>query len=253
MTERHVKILETLAKQQRIEVRVLAKMLDVSGVTVRKDLDILESQGFIKREHGFATMEPMDDVGRRLALRYGVKRRIARAAAASVTEGETVMIESGSCCTLLAEELTNNKRDITIVTNSVFLANHIRRAPFGKIILLGGYYQNESQVLVGSITKKCAEIFISDKFFIGVDGFTEKVGFTGKDHHRAQTVRDLAELATRIIVLTESDKFYNRGSVELVESGKVTAVYTDDRIPHDKERFLQNKNVKVHKVESNAA
>jgi DeoR/GlpR family transcriptional regulator of sugar metabolism len=253
MIKRHVKILETLAKQQRIEVRVLAEMLDVSQVTVRKDLDTLESQGFIKREHGFATMDSMGDVEKRLALHHSVKRRIAKAAADSVTEGETVMIESGSCCALLAEELTNHRRDITIVTNSVFLANYVRRAPFGKIILLGGYYQNESQVLVGSITKKCAEIFISDKFFIGADGFTEKAGFTGKDHHRAQTVRDLAELATKIIVLTESDKFYNHGSVELVDSDKVAAVYTDDRIPQDKERFLRNRNVKVHKVEFNAA
>jgi DeoR/GlpR family transcriptional regulator of sugar metabolism len=254
MTERHIKILEALAKQQRIEVVVLAKMLDVSQVTVRKDLDSLKEQGLIKREHGYAAMESMDDAGNRLALHYCVKRRIAQAAARMVEEGETVMIESGSCCALLAEELTNNKRNITIITNSVFLANHIRRAPFGKIILLGGYYQNSSQVLVGSITRKCAEIFIFDKFFIGVDGFTEQTGFTGKDHHRAQTVRDLAEQAGRIIVLTESEKFQNHGVVGLVNnSSKVAAVYTDDKIPQDKEIFLRERNVAVHKVLSDAA
>jgi DeoR/GlpR family transcriptional regulator of sugar metabolism len=253
MIERHTKILEALAKQPRIEVAVLAAMLEISQVTVRKDLGCLQEQGLIKREHGFASLDSADDVGKRLAFHYSVKCRIARAAAETVEEGETVMIDSGSCCALLAEELTKTKRDVTIITNSVFLANHVRRAPFGKIILLGGYYQSDSQVLVGSITRKCAEIFSSDKFFIGADGFTEKLGFTGKDHHRAQTVRDLAEQAAQIIVLTESDKFFTQGVVGLMDSGEIAEVYTDDKIPQDKEAFLRQKNVAIHKVLSDAA
>ncbi|GHU83766.1 hypothetical protein FACS189468_9160 [Spirochaetia bacterium] len=63
----------------------------------------------------------------------------------------------------------------------------------------GGEYQNESQVLVGSMTSRWAEIFMSDTFFIGADGFTEKYGFTGKDHRRTQTLRDMAEQAGEII------------------------------------------------------
>jgi DeoR/GlpR family transcriptional regulator of sugar metabolism len=253
MTERHTKILEALAKQRRIEVTVLAKMLDVSQVTVRKDLDYLENQGFIRREHGFANLEKVDDQGKRLAFNYNIKHRIAKAAAETVEEGETVMLESGSCCALLAEELMNHKRDITIVTNSVFVANHVRHAPYGKIILLGGYYQSDSQVLVGSITRKCAEIFFSDKFFIGAGGFTEKTGFTGRDHHRAQTIQALSEQATRIIVLTESNKFLNHGVVGLVHAEDVAEVFTDDKIPQDAERFLAGNHVKIHKVMSEAA
>jgi DeoR/GlpR family transcriptional regulator of sugar metabolism len=253
MIERHTKILEALAKQPRIEVATLAEMLGVSQVTVRKDLNCLQDQELIKREHGFACLDSVDDVEKRLAFHYGVKHRIAQEAAKTVEEGETVMIESGSCCVLLAEELTTTKRDITIITNSVFLANHVRHSPYGKIILLGGYYQSDSQVLVGSITRKCAEIFSSDKFFIGADGFNEKLGFTGKDHHRAQTVRALAEQASQVIVLTESDKFLTQGVVGLMDSEEVAGVYTDDRIPQDKEAFLRQRNVKIHKVLSDAA
>ncbi|GHU66206.1 DeoR family transcriptional regulator [Spirochaetia bacterium] len=253
MIKRHIKILEALACQPRIEVAVLAEMLEVSQVTVRKDLNCLQDQGLIKREHGFASLDSADDVGKRLAFNYSIKHRIAQEAAKTVKEGETVMIESGSCCALLAEELTKTKRDITIITNSVFLTNHVRRAPFGKIILLGGYYQSDSEVLVGSITRKCAEIFSSDKFFIGADGFNEKLGFTGKDHYRAQTIRALAEQASQIIVLTESDKFLTQGVVSLMDSGKVAEVYTDDKIPQDKEIFLRQKQVAIHKVLSEAA
>ncbi|MDR1059270.1 MAG: DeoR/GlpR family DNA-binding transcription regulator [Treponema sp.] len=252
MTSRHTKILEILTTAQRIEVTVLSEMLKVSQVTVRKDLDFLEGRGLINREHGFASLETVDDAGKSLAFRYSVKRRIAKAAAETVEEGETVMIESGSCCALLAEELTNTKRDVTIVTNSIFIANHVRNAPCGKIILLGGYYQNDSQVMVGSITVKCAEIFFSDKFFIGVDGFTDKLGFTGKDHHRAQTVRGLAEQASQVIVLTESDKFFRHGVVGIVNTNDVAAVYTDDRIPQEVESFLLENEVQLVKVNSSS-
>jgi DeoR/GlpR family transcriptional regulator of sugar metabolism len=250
MTERHSKILEFLARSQRMEVATLADLLAVSQVTVRKDLDQLEELGFIRREHGFALFGSIDDVGRRMAFHYEVKRRIAKAAAGLVEDGETVLIESGSCCALLAEELAATKQGVTIVTNSAFIANHLRHAPQARIILLGGVYQATAQVLVGSLTRKCAEIFISDKFFIGTDGFTEKYGFTGRDHVRAQTVRDMAEQAEEIIVLTESEKFAHQGIEGVVRTEEVSWVFTDDRIPADKEAYLLARNVQLHKVAS---
>jgi DeoR/GlpR family transcriptional regulator of sugar metabolism len=250
MTERQHQLLEILAENQRLEVSALAASLSVSQVTVRKDLDQLEALGLLRREHGFALFGSIDDVGKRIAINYEVKRRIAREAAMLVEEGETVMIESGSCCALLAEELANTREDVTIITNSAFIANHIRHAPYSKVILLGGEYQPTAQVLVGSITRRSAEVFFSDKFFIGVDGFTQKYGFTGKDHLRAQTVRDLVEQAQQIIVLTESEKFSHQGTEGLVRTEEVGMVFTDDNIPLDAEIYLQRQNIDVHKVQA---
>jgi DeoR/GlpR family transcriptional regulator of sugar metabolism len=248
MINRHVKILEIITQHQKIEVSALAELLKVSKVTVRKDLAELEELGVLRREHGFAVAGPTDDIGRRMAHKYEVKRRIAQVAAQSVTDGETVLIESGSCCAFLAEGLANNKRDITIITNSSFIAHHIRNAPHIKIILLGGDYQTESQVTVGPITLKCAEDFFTDKFFIGTDGFTEKFGFTGKDHIRAETVQGIAKQARQVVVLTDSDKFFRQGVVRLVRTEDVSAVYTDDHISPETESFLLQKQILVHKV-----
>jgi DeoR/GlpR family transcriptional regulator of sugar metabolism len=248
MTNRHTKILEALSKSRRVEVTALAEMLEVSQVTVRKDLDQLEERGLIRREHGYASIDGEDDVGKRMAFHYDTKKRIVQAAAATVEDGETVMLESGSCCALLAEELANTKKDVTIATNSAFIANFIRHAPYGKVILLGGYYQTKSQVLVGPMTRRGAEVFFSDKFFIGADGFAPSFGFTGKDHMRAQTVQDMAEQARQVIVLTESEKFLRQGVLGLVRTENVAAVYTDARIPQEMESLLLEKNVTVHKV-----
>ena len=252
MTERQDKILEILAGTRKVEVNVLAKTLCVSQVTIRKDLDYLDDLGFVKREHGYAQFGSIKDSGARMAINYDIKRRIARSAAKTVEDGETVLIESGSCCALLAEELANHKH-VTIITNSAFIAGHIRHAPYANVLLLGGEYQNASQVMVGAMTSKWAEIFISDKFFMGADGFTEKFGFTGKDHLRVQTARDMAQQAKQVIVLTDSDKFLHRGSEGLVRTEQVSAVFTDDRILPETEAFLTQKKVAVYKVPSSRA
>ena len=118
MNDRHTKIVEIVNKAVKIEVNSLADMLGVSSVTIRKDLDQLEMKGLLSREHGYAVRRNEDDINNRLAIRYETKVRIAKAAAAMVSSGETIMIESGSSCALLAGELARSDKDITIITNS---------------------------------------------------------------------------------------------------------------------------------------
>ena len=248
MLNRHTKILEVLSKQQKVDVTTLSVMLGVSQVTVRKDLDRLEERGLILRAHGYACLDGTDDMGKRMAYFYDVKKRIAREAASTVNDGETVMVESGSCCAFFAEELANTKKDVTLITNSAFIANYIRHASSTKIILLGGYYQPDSQVMVGPITKKCGEIFYANKYFIGVDGFAPKFGFTGRDHQRVQTILDLAEYARSIVVLTESEKFRQQGVLGLARTEIIAEVFTDDGIPPEAENNLLGHNVLIHKV-----
>ncbi|MDL2233659.1 DeoR/GlpR family DNA-binding transcription regulator [Ruminococcaceae bacterium OttesenSCG-928-L11] len=249
MNKRHRRILELLIERERLEVARLAELVEVSQVTVRKDLDQLERQGLIRREHGYAVLGSRDDLNNRLAYHYDVKKAIAAAAAATVRTGETVLIESGSCCALLAEELAAAGRDITIITNSAFIAGYVRRQPGAKIVLLGGDYQVESQVMVGPITRKCAEEFFVEKLFVGADGFAEKTGFTGSDRMRAEAVRDMAKQAERVIVLTESEKFSQQGVVALLAADQIGAVYTDSRIPPEAEAHLQRQGVDIYKVE----
>jgi DeoR/GlpR family transcriptional regulator of sugar metabolism len=247
-SNRQKKILETLTREGRVEVIRLADTLEVSRVTIRKDLDLLEEKGLIRHEHGLVLAGSSDDINNRLSYHYDRKQHIAQTAAALVQDGETVMIESGSCCAILADELVQHKRDITIITNSAFIAGYIRKHPQASIILLGGDYQNESQVMVGPITRQSVQGFSVDKFFIGADGFSERAGFTGKNHLRAETVRDMAKQALQVIVLTESEKFAKQGIVPLLPPDSVGILITDSAIPPEVERFLQEAGTKVIKA-----
>lgn len=249
MNKRHTEILELLAKQKKAEVKDLSDLLGVSQVTIRKDLIALEKQGLIERSHGYASLNESDDLNNRLAYHYDLKQQIARIAIEDVEDGETIMIESGSCCALVALEIAQTRKDITLITNSAFIADFVRKENI-KIILLGGEYQNESQVSVGPITRKCVEAFFVDKLYIGADGFTQTTGFTNTDYMRAETVKDMAKQAAHVIVVTESEKFEKKGVVNLIGMDQVSLVVTDANIPVDTEKFLKSKAIEVKKVES---
>lgn len=248
MTERQAKILQIVNEQRKVEVSQLAGLLEVSQVTVRKDLDALEGRGLLVREHGYAQACNSDDINNRLAVRYDVKLKIARAAAEIVSNGETVMIESGSSCAILAEILANEKKDVTIITNSAFIASHIRNTPISRVVLLGGEYQRESQVMVGPMVRKCAREFYVDKLFMGTDGFIPQAGFTCGDMMRAEAMKTMAESAKHAIILTDSSKFEQQGVVLQSRFENIQMVFTDEGIPESAAAILVKNQIELCKV-----
>lgn len=226
-------ILELLVQHGRMEVSNLSATLGVSQVTIRKDLDQLSANGLVTREHGFAVLNSTDDIGGRLAYHYEEKKKIARKAAEMVADGDTIMIESGSCCALLAATLAETRQNLTIVTNSAFIAGYIRKKADFQIVLLGGIYQHDTQCLVGPMVRDGAENYNVCLFFVGTDGYSTKTGFTNKDQLRAQAVRDMAHSCDRVVFLTESEKFHLHGTVPLNLHGNEITVITDTAIPKE--------------------
>lgn len=248
MNKRQSQILDLLTQNKKLKVTELSNVLNVSQVTIRKDLSALEESGIIVREHGYAKLNESDDINNRLAYHYDIKQKIAEKAVESIEDGETVMIESGSCCALVALEIAKTKKDVTLITNSAFIADYIRKTGNVRIILLGGEYQEESQVMVGPITRKCAEGFFVDKLFVGTDGFTKETGFTGNDYMRSEAVKDMAKQASNVIIVTDSVKFQQKGVVSLLDTKKVSYVYTDSNIPEETEEYLIENNIKIIKA-----
>jgi DeoR/GlpR family transcriptional regulator of sugar metabolism len=245
--DRTSQILELLVKEKKLEVAELSAHLGVSQVTVRKDLDAMEAQGLITREHGFAVLSSTDDIKGRLAYHYEEKKKIALRAAELVKDGDTIMIESGSCCALLAAALAELRTGITIITNSAFIADYIRRSSDFQIVLLGGIYQQDAQVMVGPILRTCAESFYASKLFVGIDGFHEN-GVMGNNLLRSEAARTMAEHAQEVIILTESSKFTRPGVVSLFPLEHIQAIYTDEQIEAGQRDYLKDHHIDLHIV-----
>lgn len=250
MIKRQLTIIEIVNKEKKVEVTKLAELLNVSQVTIRKDLETLESKGLLKRQHGYAVNISSDNLANRLTFNYEQKKKIAQYASSFVEDGETIIIESGSTCALLAKELASSSKRITIITNSLFIANFIKDADNIRIIVLAGEYQKQSEVVIGPMVRESVQKFYVDKLFVGTDGFKENIGFTNGDYYRAEAVRDMSKSAREVIILTTSEKFSTQGLVQELSVEDVSTVITDVNIPSSKKSFLEKFNIKVHTVDS---
>ena len=242
MNERRMMILTDVSTNEKITVAELATKYKVSQVTIRSDLKVLESSGLIKRIHGGASNRSDEQIHIRLDTNYQVKLRIAERAAQMVEPGETIIIESGSTNALLAKKLGETK-DVTIVTNSCFIANFVRDLPRAKMILLGGDFQPDSQVCVGPLTRQALQSFYVDKTFIGSDGYSENDGFTCMNMQRAEVASTMIQRSNKSIILTDSSKFTQRGVARQCSLSEVSSVITDEGIPEKVKATLFRHNI----------
>lgn len=211
INERQNKILRVLNHNNQTTVQELSKQLRVSSVTIRQDLNLLEREGLLKRIHGGAVLKDADDLANRLGINFEKKLRIARKLTEYVSEGETILIESGSVNALLARELARLKK-VTIITTNVYIARQFRKNEQASIILLGGIYQHESESLVGKITRLCIDQVNYSKAFIGIDGYTRDAGFTVRELFRAEISSHIIQRSTEVFIVSDSSKF---GTTEL--------------------------------------
>lgn len=240
--QRQARLVEEISKRKKVAVNDLADIFEVSAVTIRKDLTELDEAGLIVRTHNYAELADDDSVSRKLSFHFMEKTQIAEKACNIVADNETVMIESGSCCAIFAKKLAETRKNITIITNSVFIADYISETG-AQIIVLGGIYQSKSQVLVGPVLAESVKNYKVDKLFMGADGYSYEWGFSNKDPFRGEAVRHMASRAKEVIVLTESHKFDVEGNLGLGIC--VEKVVTDKKINKKAKDQLKASGIKL--------
>jgi DeoR/GlpR family transcriptional regulator of sugar metabolism len=239
LNERQNRILQILGTDNQTSVNELSQRLDVSSVTIRQDLNHLESQGLLKRVHGGAVLKDGDDLDNRLGVNYDKKLKIARKVAGYVNEGETILIESGSVNALLAREILALKQ-VTIMTTNVFIARQFRRKEQANIILLGGIYQHNSETLVGKMTRACIDQINIQKAFIGIDGYTREKGFMLRDLFRAEVSTHIIHSAADVFIVSDSTKFGRTELTSICDLSEVQHVATNNNLPaRFREEILQ--------------
>lgn len=244
MIDRHNSILKLLSKDHETSVKYLADVLNVSSVTIRQDLNLLEHDGLLRRVHGGAVLKDADDISNRLGIDYEKKLKIAKRAAGLVSTGETVLIESGSVNALLARELVKIE-NINILTTNIFIARQFRKNPEAKIILLGGIYQHQSESMVGKITKICIDNINFSKAFIGIDGFTIESGFTSRDFFRAEISTHIVQKCKEVYIVSDSGKFGREAITNICSASDIKHVVTDNQLSEQYLNALKAEGIEV--------
>jgi DeoR family transcriptional regulator, aga operon transcriptional repressor len=222
-------ILEHLATGNAVDVSGLAKELDASPATIRRDLATLERQRLLERTHGGAVAHA---VSYELPLRYkGVrfaeeKRRIAAAAAGRVTEGMAVGLTGGTTATEVARALADRPR-LTIVTNALNIAAELGVRPNIKLIVTGGLARSQTYELSGPIAEASLAGLTLDVAFIGVDGVDAKAGCTTHEEVEAHTNQVMIRHAQRAVLVADSSKIGKVTFARICPARDVDELITD--------------------------
>lgn len=246
MNLRQTEISELLNSEQEVNVQELAERFGVSQMTIRRDLSLLESHGLAVRTHGGAVL-----AGKLRFLRGAFpdqeespeKKAMGKLAATLVSEGETVMVDSGTTTFEVAMQLPRNT-GITLATTSLRVAQSLYSSGL-KILVLGGFLRDDNPSLYGPLAEQSLLGLSVDTLFVGCDGADSRDGFYMSDLNVASLEQAMINAAHRVIVVTESSKFGRRSFARFAVPQQIAYLITDSNISARDRSNLEDRGVKV--------
>ncbi|MDZ4770273.1 MAG: DeoR/GlpR family DNA-binding transcription regulator [Chloroflexota bacterium] len=246
--ERRRIILDELREQGRVSVKLLSERLGVSAVTIRQDLRALEEEGLLKRTYGGAvhheTMQPVPELSFhiRQTKKRDEKAAIAEAAAALVQDGYSVALDASSTAFALASYL-KTFRKLTVVTNSLILAQSFLDSPHIQVILPGGRLRRDSISVVG-FPQGLPEINFNIGFF-GARGVTLAEGVTDVDGDEVTIKRAMVARCVQTVILVDGSKWGQVAPFTFVRSEDVRHIITSSDSPTPLVDSLRQANVQI--------
>jgi DeoR family fructose operon transcriptional repressor len=249
--ERKDQILDLITRKGRITVDELIEKFKVSGATIRRDLEFLEHQGLITRAHGGATSKSRvsleADFFEEKEKFLEEKRRIGEEAAKLIEEGEVIFLEASTTVLQLARNL-KNRRNLTVVTNSLDIACELEKSKGINLILTGGNLKRKTHALIGPLAETTLSQMRLDKAFIGISALDISYGITTATMEEAKTRKDIIRASNKLIVLCDHSKFGKQNFAYVGPLELIDVLITDKGIPDEMRKEMERKGVEVRTV-----
>ena len=243
--QRRARIVELIQRNGAVKVVDLVAELEVSDMTVRRDLDQLAKDGLVTKVHGGATapsLSSTDEPGfdAKSVRQRAEKAAIAKAAAELVQPGQAVGLSAGTTTWALAQELRKIPR-ITVVTNSIRVAEvFYDGGDLDQTIVLTGGVRTPSDALVGPVTVSSLRAFNLDSVFLGAHGMDVQRGFTTPNIMEAESNRAFAQAARELIVVADHAKWGVVGISTFATLPDADVLVTDDGIAESDAEVLRD-------------
>lgn len=246
--ERRRAILELINREGRVLVNELATTFNTSQVTIRKDLEILHADGLLHRTHGGALPSREGALAdptlrEKEKLHRKEKLRIAEAAASMVSEGQVVILDSGTTTTAIARAL-RSFHNLTVVTNAVNIVSELSGTNV-EVIVTGGALRKNSFSLVGPIAEETLRRLSADILFLGVDGFDVSYGLSTPNLLEAKVNRIMVEVSKTTVAVCDSSKFGRRSLALIAPPIGMQHVITDHGISKSDLKALRKAGINV--------
>ncbi|TPO00936.1 DeoR/GlpR family DNA-binding transcription regulator [Mesorhizobium sp. B1-1-5] len=234
-SKRHGEILRLLSEEGTITIASLAERLGVSLETVRRDVKPLADDGSVLKMHGavgLASMLGEAPFERRMRENAEAKRLIARMVAATIRDGEAIMLDTGTTTSFLARELLGHRR-LTVVTNSSDIARTLATVNGNKVYMAGGELRSDSGAAFGISAIEFVSRFSVDHAVISIGAVDAAAGLTDYDLDEAEFARMVLSRGQRSLVVTDHSKFGRQGLVRVCGFDGFSELATDQPPPRD--------------------
>jgi len=237
--ERRNRMMILLHEEGKIYVKTLSKELGVTTETIRKDLDYLSSSSKLKKVHGGAVsiedvkkFDPVKYYGKREKKMYREKQRIGRKAASLVEDGDVIALDVGTTTVRMVEFL-RERRDLTVLINSVTTLMEVVRLPEDvtgswKIYFLGGEVNRNLMSVSGGLANQFIENFYVEKFFIACDGVDKSI--TSNNCNEAMLASKMIKNSREVVLLADSTKVGKRYFNKICDLEDVDTIISDGRM-----------------------
>ncbi|MDK9710339.1 DeoR/GlpR family DNA-binding transcription regulator [Acidaminobacter sp.] len=253
--KRYEQILSILEKEGAVKASSLKVTIGVSSETVRRDLEYLESEGYLKRTHGGAVAVNQSDSNesnngylefqKRERQKVSEKAEIAEIAAQYITEGQSLALDSGTTSRKLAEIIKTKFSRLTVVTNSLHIANVLADAKGFTVILTGGVLSPEEY----SMTTDMATLIFSklniNTFFLTTCGVSVESGITYQRPDEIIVQIKMMEASDKTIIITDSSKLGVNSLYKMCGLEKINMIITDSSVTDQQVKMFEKANVPV--------
>lgn len=253
--QRKSKIFEVIKEDGSAKVTELARIFKVTEVTIRQDLEKLEKEGMITREHGGAFLKnlPIQSAGFTLANQQNLnqKARIAQKSLEYIEDGDAIILDSGSTTTEIAKALLNdrnlrkNNMRLTIITNALNIAVLLGTSPGIELIMTGGEFKPPTLSLTG---QKAADFFQGlyvQKLFLATAGISLKSGLSYPSISDLAVKKAMIEAAETTYLVADSSKIGNTSLASLGALSLVDYIITDSGIKEKEKQIFREHEIEL--------
>lgn len=222
----------------------IADHLAIGTATVRRDLERLAREGRLVRTYGGAALGARGLAGPEAGEATAQKRAIGAAAAGMVSDGQTIVISSGSTTLELARRLTTRRR-LTVITNTLDVAEVLIDCEGIELIVLGGVVRPRMHSLLGHLTELAANELRADTLFMGIPAISLEHGLMSDHMPEILGDRAMRRMVREVVVLADSRKFERVAPAYVFGLDEVTTIVTDSGIPDLVRAALEERRVEV--------
>lgn len=245
---RRRRILEWIQEEGAARVRELAVAFQVSEATIRQDLERLEHDGQVTREHGGAFLNAAPASAGTMTLHHQEnmeqKRRIGALAAGLVGDGETIILDAGTTTTEIAVRLTG-RRNLTVITNALNIAVILGSVPGNAVHMPGGQFKGPTLSLSGDKSVEYFRNIFAGKLFLATAGVSLETGLTYPSFADLQLKEAMIKAASHVYLVADSTKINKSSFTRLGSMDMIHTFITDNGISDEDARAFRDRRIEV--------